>query len=137
MAAFSNFLEQALLEYTLNGGATGGQSTVFIALFTDASTDDDSSTEVGGGLGYARQSVAGGDWTIADAGGGQWVATNDNDIEFGPNTVSDWGAINGIGVYDLVSGGNLLYHGTPTSVRTVQVGDVYRINAGSFTIELR
>ena len=57
MAAFSDYLEGAVLDATLRNTSYSSPSTVYLALFTSDPTDAGSGTECSG-TNYARQSVA-------------------------------------------------------------------------------
>jgi hypothetical protein len=39
-------------------------------------------------------------------------------------------------LYDSPTGGNLLYQGALTSVRTVETGDTFQFNAGDFKVQV-
>jgi 2-keto-4-pentenoate hydratase len=41
-----------------------------------------------------------------------------------------------IGIYDALTGGNLLFHGALTVPKTVTTGDTMQINAGALTITM-
>ena len=56
MAEMSNYLENALLNGTLNATTYTAPAAVYVALYTSDPTDANTGTEVSGGS-YARQSV--------------------------------------------------------------------------------
>ena len=46
------------------------------------------------------------------------------------------GTVLAVGVFDASSGGNLLAYSTLTTNKTIDTGDVFRINAGDLDIRL-
>ena len=56
MAEFTDFLENKIIDHMLRNQAYTPPTTVYVALFTTATTDAGGGTEVSGGA-YARQAV--------------------------------------------------------------------------------
>lgn len=127
MAEMSNYLENALINATLRNTSYTSPTTVYVALFTSDPTDAGSGTEVSGGS-YARQSAS----FAAPSNGAS--ATN-ADITF-PTATGTWGTIGWIGIYDNVTGGNLLYHTALDSSKTIETGDILKIASGNLTVTL-
>lgn len=96
-------------------------SNVFIALFTTLpALDGSGGTEVStSGTGYARVQVATtpGEWSVNGL-----EYSNTNEIVYGTPTAT-WGTINGAGIYDALTGGNLLYVAALTTPKVVNDGD--------------
>lgn len=117
MGAMSDYLEQKLIDLTMNAVAfTGPQN--WVALFTVAPSDAGGGTEVTGGA-YARQRVfanLGGtpDWALAvTQGAGShlgYLVDNTDDINFPVASVS-WGLIVAWAIFDASAAGNLLLWG--------------------------
>ena len=126
MSAFSNYLENKILLHVLSNTSYTSPTTVYLGLHTADPTDAGTGTEVSGGS-YARQSFAS---TISGN-----AASNTSAIEF-PTATGSWGAIGWVGVWDNVSGGNLLFHGALTTSKTIASGDVFRVPAGDLDITL-
>ncbi len=126
MSAFSNYLENKILLHVLDNTAYTSPTTVYLGLHTADPTDAGSGTEVSGGS-YARQSVA---FTVTDN-----AATNDSAIEF-PTATGTWGTIGWVAVWDNLTSGNMLFHGSLTSSKTIASGDVFRVPAGDLDITL-
>lgn len=126
MAAFSDYLEGAVLDATLRNTSYSSPSTVYLALFTSDPTDAGSGTECSG-TNYARQSVA---FSRTNA-----VASNSSAIEF-PTAGNSWGTITHFGVLDASSSGNLLYHGALTASKSITTGDIFRVPSGDLDITL-
>jgi hypothetical protein len=117
----SNYLEEALLNHVLRGVPFAPPTGIFVALFTTAPTETTPGVEVTGGA-YARQPV-----TFGVPSGG--TCSNMADVTF-PIATTGWGTITSFGLYDQVSGGNLLYYANLTSPRDILVNDQVRFPAG-------
>lgn len=127
MSALSNYLENKLLDHVLKGTAYTPPTTLYVALFTTDPTDAGTGTEVTGGA-YARKTA-----TFGSATNG--AISNNADITFNVAT-ANWGTITHAGVYDALSGGNLLFHGTLTASKSINIDDQLKIASGSLTITL-
>ena len=125
--AASNYLENALLNYVLRNIGTPTTATVYLALFTTDPTDANTGTEVSTGA-YARQAIA---FDAAAAG-----VTQNTALESFTATGASWGSITHIGIYDAATIGNLLYHASMTTARTINDGDTLEFAAGSVTVTL-
>lgn len=129
MAEMSNYLENAMLNATLNNTAFTTVATPYISLHTADPTDDGSGAEVSGGS-YARTSAS---FATASGTGGS-VAT-DADVTF-PTATAGWGTVTHIGIWDASSSGNLLYHTALDSSKTIDSGDIFKITSGNLTVTL-
>lgn len=127
MANFSNYLENALINATLRNTSYTSPTTVYVGLFTTDPTDAGTGTEVAGGS-YARTAVTFG----APSNG---VATNNADVTF-PTATGSWGTITHVGIHDASTTGNLLYHSSLTTSKTVGSGDVFKISSGNLSVTL-
>ncbi|HEV7375516.1 MAG TPA: hypothetical protein VGN95_12405 [Pyrinomonadaceae bacterium] len=123
----SNLLENALLDHVLGGGDYSRPATVYIALYTSAPTDAGGGTEVTGGS-YTRAAVTNNatNWPAASGG----VKSNGVAVAFAQATAS-WGTCVAFGVFDALSGGNLLYWGMLTVAKPVSNGDTPSFPIGS------
>lgn len=133
MTAISDYLEQAILNSIFRNTAFPAEpSNVYIALFTTATTDAGGGTEVTGGS-YARATVSTtSQWTAPGVGG---ATSNINDIAFAQATAG-WGTITNVGIFDAISGGNLLFHGALSASKAVSTDDIFKFLAGDLTITL-
>ncbi len=61
--------------------------------------------------------------------------SNAANVEF-PVAGSSWGTLVAVGVFDALSGGNLIAYGNLTTSKTIDTGDVFRIPAGDLDITL-
>jgi len=127
MSAFSDYLENELLDHALGTGSYTAPSTVYVGLSTATLGDDNSGTELSGS-GYARQSAA---FDAAVSG----TADNTAAIEF-PAATASWGTVSHFGIYDAASSGNLLFHGAFTTAKLIDTGDILKISAGDLDITL-
>ena len=144
MAAFSDYLENKLIDHLFRGQTFSPPANLFFALFTAAPSDSGGGTEVSGGS-YARVSVArslanfagtqGAGTTQASSGTGG-VSSNNAPITF-PSPTGTWGTVTHFGVFDASSSGNLLIHGVLTAAKTINNGDAAPVvPAGSFQLTL-
>lgn len=130
MSALSDYLENELADHILGGSDYARPGTVYFALFTAAPTDAGGGTEVSGGS-YARKAVTNNATNFPSAVAG--VKTTGADVTFVTATGS-WGEVVAYGIYDAATGGNLLFHGTLTTARTVESGDTPKFPSGSFSL---
>lgn len=135
MAAFSDYLENELLDHILRNEAYVAPASVWIALFTaDNGLEAGTITgEVSGGA-YARVEVGGTSgltFSLAAAGS----SSNEQDITF-PTATADWGTITNAAIMDASTAGNVLFHGALTTAKTVTTGDTFKFLLGDLTITL-
>jgi len=125
--SFTNYLELELLDHVFGGSAYTSPSTVYVALFTSATNDAGSGTEVTGGA-YARQAMA---FDAAASG----ATDNTSAVEF-PTATASWGTVSHAAIFDAVSGGNMLAQSALTTSKAIGSGDVFRFQAGEFDLTL-
>ena len=129
MAEFSNFLENALINATLRATTYTSPATVYVSLYTTDPTDADSGTEVStSATGYARTAVTFG----APSNG---VSTNSADVTF-PTATASWGTVTHIGIHDASTAGNLLFHTPLDTAKTIDSGDIFKIESGNLSVTL-
>lgn len=124
--SFSNYLENKVLLHVFGATAYTAPATLYVGLFTSDPGEGGTGTEVSGGS-YARQTIA---FTVVNN-----QASNTAAVEF-PTASASWGTVTYAAIYDAVSGGNLLAYGALTTSKTIASGDVLRIPAGDFDINL-
>lgn len=127
MAEFSNYLENKVLDHVLRNTSYTSPTTVYVGLFTTDPTDAGTGTEVSGGS-YARQALS-----VTTASGG--IVTSSADVTF-PQATANWGTVSHIGILDALSSGNLLMHTPLTTSKTIDSGDILKINSGNLTVTL-
>lgn len=124
--AFTDYLENKVLDYVFSGGSFSQPGTKYLALYTVAPTDSTAGTEVTGG-GYARQTV-----TLTTSGSD---TTNSAAVEY-PTATAGYGTVVAVAVLDASSGGNMLAYASLTANKTIATGDVFRVPAGDLDISL-
>jgi hypothetical protein len=128
----SDYLENKLLDLVLGAVAYAAPANIFVALFTAAPSDAGGGTECSGGA-YARVQLANNatNWPAASAG----VKANGVKVTFATQT-SNIGTVVAVGLFDALSGGNLLYWGDVAvgDQKTYTSGDVPEIPVGGISI---
>lgn len=141
MSQATDYLEGKVLEAlpTLgsvdfsDGSVTAGTGG-YIGLLTSAPTDTDSGTEVStSGTAYTRVQI--GDTGQGSFAGSAGSTTNDAEFRWADATDS-WGTITHVGLFDSASGGNLLVYGALQSSVEIATGDIFKIPASGFTIQM-
>ena len=130
MAAMTDYLENKIIDWLFRGQTYTPPATLYFGLLTVAPTDSAAGTEVTGGS-YARQPVTAalanfagtqGATTTTVSSGASGTTSNNAAITF-PAPSANWGTIAAWGIYDAVSGGNLLFYTLQTPNKTVNNGD--------------
>jgi hypothetical protein len=124
--AFTDYLENKVLDYVFSGGSFSQPGTKYLALYTVAPTDSSAGTEVTGG-GYVRQTV-----TLTTSGSD---TTNSAAVEY-PTATANYGTVVAVAVLDGSTGGNMLAYASLTANKTIATGDVFRVPAGDLDIAL-
>jgi len=142
MASKTDFMENKCIDSLWRGQAYT-PTTAYFALFTAASTETGTGTEVTGGS-YARVAVtcslanfAGtqGAGTTTASTGTSGTTSNNVAITF-PAPTANWGVVTHWAVFDAASGGNMTYYGALTASKTINNGDsAPSFPAGSFTMQ--
>jgi len=136
MSAFSNFMEDGIIEFFLRNNADTytPPATVYVALFTTSGSlaGLEAGTLTGevstSGTAYARQSVA-----FNAASGG--ATANTSDITF-PTATASWGEIQFMALMDsdVEGSGNVLMAAQLSANKTVATGDVFKFLAGEIDV---
>ena len=122
-------IRQAVLDHLLKTAGWTAPTHIYVGLFTVAPTQTAGGTEVSEAS-YAR--VLHDTWNAATAAEPA-VATNDGDIEFA-QALTDWGSIVAFGLFDDITGGNLLAYGACT--KTIATGDTARFLDTALEVKL-
>ena len=126
--SFSNTYETNVLTWAFTATAVTRPTAWYLALFTTDPAEDGSGTEVSGtGTAYARQSAS---FTVSGN-----TASNSAAIEF-PTATATYGTVTHVGVYDALSGGNLIAYAALTTSKAIDTGDVLRIPLGDLNVTL-
>jgi hypothetical protein len=132
--SFSYYLETQLLGLVFNG-TPYVPGSLFAALFTSAPSPSAPGTELAGN-GYLRVSAA-----FSTVAGTPPATGNTSAMQY-PAATADWGILVAAGLFDLVSGGNMIAQGllvdptdgvTPRPVTIVQ-GDIFLFPPGGIQI---
>ena len=126
MSSFSDYLEDAVLNYVFRNTGTPTSTNVYLALYTVAPSDTGGGTEVTG-AGYARQATA-----FDASSGGAITNTASESFTAAGGT---YGTVVAIGIFDAVTAGNLLAWDTINSV-TIADGDKLAFPIGDIDISL-
>ena len=137
--AATTYLENKILSFIFknNAGsfATPGDS-IYVGLATAVSDAEAGSlTEATFGS-YARQQVTAANWTLASSSTDQQTVTNAANIEF-PASTGTSNIVTHAFLVDAASSGNILFVGALDASKTIATGDIFRINAGNLTVELK
>lgn len=132
----SDYLENQIVDHLFRGATFAKPATLYFGLLTTAQTDANTGTEVTGGS-YARVAITPSNTNFTATQGGTSGAstgtggntTNAVAITF-PAPTANWGSVSYYGIWDAVSGGNLLVWGALNTAKTINNGDA----APSFAI---
>lgn len=126
--SLSNSFETSTLTWLLTTGtpSPARPTAWYLALYTVAPTDTGGGTEVSG-TAYVRKAAT---FTVSGD-----TASNSAAVEW-PTAGGSWGTVVAVGVFDALSGGNLIAYGALTTNKTIDTGDVFRIPAGDLDITL-
>ena len=126
MSSFSDYLEDAVLNYVFRNTGTPTSASVYLALFTTTPSDTGGGVEVSGS-GYARQAPA----FDAPSGG----AITNTAAESFTASGGSFGTVVAIGIFDALTGGNMIAWGGITSA-TIGDGDTLTFPIGDIDISL-
>lgn len=132
MAAMSDFLEVELRKHLFRTGSYTKPTVLAIALFTVAPTDAGGGTEVTGGS-YVRIDVPPLDANWSGASSTSGLTDNVAEIAF-PVATANWGTVVAVGIFDALTVGNLLFHGTLTTSKVVNTSDQFKFPIGDLDI---
>jgi len=129
MGGFSDILEDELLDHVLKTGAFAVPTNIFVALWVgDPGDDGAGGAEVSGGS-YAR--IVCDSWDVAAA-----RATENSIAVTFPEATGSWGVVTNFALFDAVTGGSFLAHGTLGASKTIGAGDNAQFAIGDFDISV-
>ena len=138
--AATNYLERRLLHYIFKNDSLSFSSpgdSIYVGLATAVSAAETGSVTEATFTNYARQQVTAANWTLVGSDStDQQTATNAANIEF-PASGGTNNTITHIILADAASLGNVLFVGALDVQKVIESGDIFRINAGNLTIELK
>jgi hypothetical protein len=130
--SFADYLEDELLDHVFGGSDYTRPATVYIALYTVAPGDAGGGTECAA-ADYARLSITNNATNFPASSGG--AKANGTEFAWSAAT-NDWGTIVAFGIFDAVSGGNLLCWADLSASKAVGVGDTAKFPIGDLDITL-
>ena len=136
MSAFSNYLEQKLVEYLKGTAMPTAPGTTYIEMW--ASAGNDTASNVGVVTSLSRVAVAGSAWTTAtgtDGNGDFHSITNIASVVITTSATAT-ATVSAFGVYDDPTAGNLLWWGTLSSPKTLTVADELKFNASNLALQI-
>jgi hypothetical protein len=138
--AATNYLERRILHYIFKNDSLSFNSpgdSIYVGLATAVSAAETGSLTEATFTNYARQQVTTSGWTtIGDDTTDTQTATNASNIEF-PASGGTTETITHVFVADALTSGNILFVGDLDANKTIADGDIFRINAGNLTVELK
>lgn len=146
---FTSLYKKAVLDYTFANTAsipgTGTAGTLYVGLATGGTPDAaglnvSKPTEVGAGVGYARQKITtatatAGNCHFVDASG-TGAIDNASEINFGTASGAGWGTVTSVVVYTTQTGGDYYFYHVLGTAKTVDALDSLKINIGDFDVTL-
>ena len=137
--AATTYMEHALLQFLFKNNtesfATPGNS-IYVGLATAVSSIETGSVTEATFGSYARQQVQASGWTVPAVGTDTQTAVNAANVEFPASTGTN-NTITHAFIVDAASSGNILFIGALDASKTIATGDIFRINAGNLSIELK
>jgi hypothetical protein len=142
--AATTYLENKLLSLIFKNNAgsfsTPGDS-IYVGLATAVSnaeagtlTEVNTSTQ---DANYVRRQVTAANWTLASSSTDQQTVVNAANIEFPASSGVATYTVTHAFLADASSSGNILFVGALDASKAIASGDIFRINAGNLTIELK
>lgn len=136
MSAFSNYLEQKLVDYLKGTAMPTAPATTYVEMW--ASAGNDAASNVGVVTSLSRVAVAGSVWSTAtgtDGNGDFHTIRNDSAIVI-VGTATASATVSAFGVYDASTAGNLLWWGTLSAPKTITVDDELKFNASNLALQI-
>ena len=138
--AATNYLERRILDFIFKNNALSFASpgnSIYVGLATAVSAAETGSLTEATFTNYARQQVTAANWTtIADDSTDTQTAKNAANIEY-PASGGTNNTISHVFVADALTSGNILFVGALDVSKLIADGDIFRINTGNLTIELK
>lgn len=138
--AATNYLERRLLHFLFKNNSLSFSSpgdSIYVGLATAVSAAETGTVTEATFTNYARQQVTASNWTLVGSDStDQQTATNAANIEF-PASGGTNNTITHIIIADAASSGNILFVGALDVQKVIESGDIFRVNAGNLTIELK
>jgi hypothetical protein len=138
--AATNYLERRILDFIFKNNALSFASpgdSIYVGLATAVSAAETGSLTEANFTNYVRKQVTAANWTtIGDDSTDTQTAKNAANIEF-PASGGTNNTISHVFVADALTSGNILFVGALDVSKVIADGDIFRINTGNLTIELK
>ena len=138
--AATNYLERRILDFIFKNNALSFASpgdSLYVGLATAVSAAETGSLTEATFTNYARKQVTAANWTtIGDDSTDTQTAKNAANIEFDASGGTS-NTITHVFVADALTSGNILFVGALDVSKLIADGDIFRINTGNLTIELK
>ena len=138
--AATNYLERRILDFIFKNNALSFASpgdSIYVGLATAVSAAETGSLTEANFTNYARKQVTAANWTtIGDDSTDTQTAKNAANIEFDASGGTS-NTITHVFVADALTSGNILFVGALDVSKLIADGDIFRINTGNLTIELK
>ena len=138
--AATNYTEHAILQFLFKNNtesfASPGNS-IYVGLATAVSSIETGSLTEADSTNNARQQVQASGWTVPAVSTDTQTATNAANVEFPASGGGGDDVITHVFVADASSSGNILFVGALDANKTIASGDIFRINTGNLSIELK
>jgi|TARA_R100000149_G_C5863037_1_gene128462 hypothetical protein len=142
--AATTYLENKLLSLIFKNNAGSFSSpgdSIYVGLATAVSnaeagtlTEVNTSTQ---DANYVRRQVTAANWTLASSSTDQQTVVNAANIEYPASSGVATYTVTHAFLADAASSGNILFVGALDASKAIASGDIFRINAGNLTIELK
>lgn len=132
MGSFSDYLEDEILDHIFMT-SWAALANIWVGLSTADPLDTGAGLAEPVGNGYARVSTVAADWNAST--GDPSTVDNANDITF-PEATGSWGTITHFALFDAVTAGNMLMHGSLTVSKAIGAGDTAKFAAGDLDVTL-
>ena len=138
--AATNYLERRILDFIFKNNSLSFSSpgdSLYVGLATAVSAAETGSLTEANFTNYVRKQVTAANWTTigADSTDTQ-TAKNAANIEY-PASGGTNNTISHVFVADALTRGNILFVGALDVSKLIADGDIFRINTGNLTIELK
>jgi hypothetical protein len=127
MAAFSNYMEDAITAWINGTTFPAAPTNTFVQLYSQDPTDAGSST----GALFTRVTYAATGWTRGTGGAGTLSNTNVITITSSAGSAA---TASHFAVFDASTGGNLLFYGALSASKSIAIGDEVKFNALQLTL---
>ena len=137
--AATTYLEHAVLDFLFKNNSEAFASpgdSIYVGLATAVSDAEAGSLTEATFTNYARQQVTAANWTLASGATDAQTVTNAANIEY-PASGGTTETITHAFIADASTSGNIWFIGALDASKTIASGDIFRINAGNLTIELK